>query len=219
MASMNLLDYFFSNTQRPIHKNIHYFPIYERHFAPFVARPLVLFEIGCGRGGSLQMWKRFFGPNALIVGIDINPNCAEFEDEQVKICIGSQSDTVFMQDVLDRFGRPDIVIDDGSHIMDDVNATFSWLYPRMSKHGIYLVEDLHTAYWTEFGGGFRKPGTFIERCKDLIDELNADYTRGYLPETEFSVETISMHFYDSVVVFERGATYDKRSVVTGDQKA
>lgn len=212
---MNLYSHFLSNTLRPIHKNMHYFPVYERHFAPFVGRPSTMFEIGCGGGGSSQMWKQWLGPYARVVGIDINPKCAEFEDAQVKIRIGSQSDPVFLQEIIDEFGAPDIVIDDGSHVMDDVNRTFTYLYPRTSRNGIYLVEDLHTAYWAEFGGGFRKPGTFIERCKDLVDELNSDYSRGHLPPTEFSRGTLSMHFYDSIVVFERGVTLDKQSVITG----
>lgn len=213
---MNLYSYFLSNTGRPIHKNVHYFPIYERHFAPFVGRPLTMLEIGSGGGGSSQMWKRYFGPNARIVGIDINPNCREFEDEQVKIRIGDQSDTAFLAEVLDEFGTPDIVLDDGSHRMDDINTTFTWLYPRTSRSGIYLVEDLHTAYWDEFGGGFRRPGTFIERSKGMIDELNADYSRGYLPPTSVSQSTLSMHFYDSVVVLERGIPINKTSIVTGN---
>ena len=213
---MTLLSHFLSNTGRPIHKNVHYFPIYERHFAPFVGRPLTMIEIGCGGGGSSQMWKQHFGPYARIVGLDINPACRAYEDEQVRVRIGSQSDNAFLADVLDEFGAPDIVLDDGSHHMDDVNATFNWLYQRVHHGGIYLVEDLHTAYWSEFGGGFRRPGTFIERCKDLIDEFNADYTRGALPPTAFSVATRSMHVYDSVVVFERGQALDKRSIITGN---
>jgi len=32
--------------------------------------------------------------------------------------------------------------------------------------------------------------------KTLIDELNADHSRGALPPTEFTKSTMSMHFYD-----------------------
>ncbi len=215
---MNLYAHFLDNTGRPIHKNVHYFPIYERHFSPFVGRPLVMLEIGAGGGGSSQMWKRYFGPLARIVAIDTNPNCAQFEDEQVKVRIGSQSDRQFISDVLDEFGTPDIVIDDGSHHMSDVSATFAMLYGRTAHNGVYLIEDLHTAYWAEYGGGLRAPGSFIERCKDMIDELNAGYTRGALPPTAITQSTISMHFYDSVVVFERGRPIDNRSIITGNSK-
>jgi SAM-dependent methyltransferase len=214
---MTLSQYFLMNKARPIHKNVHYLPIYERHFAHMVNRPLVMFEIGAGGGGSSQMWKHYFGAFAQIVAIDINPGAAAFEDEQVKVRIGSQADHAFLADVISEFGAPDIVLDDGSHRMDDIQQTFQFLYQRTAWNGIYLVEDLHTAYWDEFGGGFRTPGTFIERCKDFIDEINADHTRGFLPPTEITRSTLSMHIYDSIVVFERGRYLDKRSIITGDR--
>ena len=187
-----------------MHKWKHYFPAYETHFSRFVNRPLFFLEIGCGRGGSAQMWKRYLGPHAQIVGIDINAECKEFEEDQIQIRIGSQSDTSFLQSVLDEFGTPDIVLDDGSHQMSHVVETFRYLYPRTSANGVYMVEDLHTAYWDEFGGGLRSEGSFIELAKNLIDELNADWSRDALAPTEFTRSTLSMHFYDSMAIFERG---------------
>jgi SAM-dependent methyltransferase len=189
---------------RIIHKWKGYFPIYERHFAPFVNRSVTLLEIGCGDGGSLQMWKRYLGPHAQIVGIDIKQSCAAFEDDQIAVRIGSQDDVAFLDRLVDEFGPFDIVIDDGSHIQAHVAASFSHLYPGLSKNGVYLVEDLHTAYWPEFGGGLRKPDTFIEIAKGLIDELNADHARDALAPSEFTHTTHSMCFYDSVIAFERG---------------
>lgn len=192
-----------------IHKWKHYFPIYERHFKDFVYKPLTFLEIGCGFGGSLQMWKRYFGPHANIVGIDILPRCQEYEEDQIAVRIGQQQDTTFLQKLVEEFGAFDIVLDDGGHVMRDVVTTFQFLYPRIARNGVYMVEDLHTAYWPEYGGGLRKTGTFIELCKDLIDELNADHTRDALPPTEFTKTTLSMHFYDSIAVFEKGSTTKK----------
>jgi len=90
-------------------------------------------------------------------------------------------------------------------MMSHIISSFEFLYPRVTKNGIYMVEDLHTAYWDEYEGGLHKQTTFIERCKDLIDELNADHTREALTPTEFTKSTLSMHFYDSVAVFEKGS--------------
>ncbi len=201
---MNLWSDFLTNDGRLIHKWKHYFPIYERHFRDFVYKPVTFIEIGCGRGGSLQMWKRYFGPHARIVGIDVLPECKEFEEDQIEIRIGQQQNTQFLQAVIDEFGPPDIVLDDGSHIMSHVVASFQFLYPRTAKNGIYMVEDLHTAYWERYEGGLRKPGSFIELCKNLLDELNADHCSEALPPTDFTRTTLSMHFYDSVAVFEKG---------------
>lgn len=228
---MNLYSYFLSNKTLPIHKNKHYFPVYERHFSKFVNRPIFFLEIGSGGGGSSQMWKRYFGPLAVIVTIDIRPECLNFSDDQVKVRIGDQSDPVFLNSLLSEFGAPDVILDDGSHQMHHVTATFQHLYHRMAPEGVYMVEDLHTAYWTDWGGGLRKPGSFIELCKHLVDELNGDHIDGPLrppsveaefpadfSSTEFTHQTLSMHFYDSIVAFERGRSdaESKRSMVTGD---
>lgn len=208
---MNLWLDFLTNEQRVIHKTNHYFPVYERHFGRFVNTDVNFIEIGCGKGGSLQMWKRFLGPHARIVGIDINPACANFAEEQIEIRIGDQSDPKFLDAIVHEFGAPDVVLDDGSHIMSHIQASFAALYPKVSRDGVYLVEDLGTAYWDEYEGGMKRRGSFIETCKDLIDELNADHTRGVLHPTPFTCSTRSMHFYDGIVVFEKGRRTAKHS--------
>jgi SAM-dependent methyltransferase len=195
---------FSTHTGRIVHKWTHYFPIYERHFSRFKNTSCVILEIGCGQGGSLQLWKRYFGPHADIVGVDIEPACKEFEEDQIRVFIGDQSDPVFLNRLLDEIAEPDVIIDDGSHVMAHLNASFDVLYPRLAKNGVYLVEDLHTAYWEEYGGGYLKPGSFIERCKSLVDSLNAHHSRGSVAVDEFARSTMSMHFHDSVVVFEKG---------------
>jgi cephalosporin hydroxylase len=201
---MNLWSLFLNHQGRIIHKWVHYFPIYERHFQRYVNRPMTLIEIGCGEGGSLQLWKQYFGPYARIVGLDIRPECKNFEEDQIHVRIGDQSDEGFLSSVIREFGPAQIILDDGSHQMTHIVTSFRSLYPTMAADGVYLVEDLHTAYWDEYGGGLRKPGSFVELCKDLIDELNAEHTRGLVGETDFSKATLSMHFYDSIVAFERG---------------
>jgi hypothetical protein len=206
---MSLWSEFLNNKGRLIHKCPHYFPAYERHFGRYVNRPLNFLEIGCGEGGSLQLWKRYFGPNAQIIGIDVRSECKAFQEDQIAIRIGQQQDEAFLSSVIDEFGAPHIVLDDGSHMMSHVVASFTYLYPRTAPDGIYVVEDLCTAYWEEYEGGLRQPGSFIKLCKHLLDELNAEQTRNALPPTEFTRATQSMHFYDSIAVFERGWTLSK----------
>lgn len=176
----------------------HYFPIYERHFSSFRTSLCTVLEIGVGQGGSLQLWKKYFGPLAQIIGIDINERCREFEEEQIRVRIGDQSDEKFLASVLNEIGPPDIVIDDGSHMQAHVRTSFDFLYPRLSNTGVYLVEDLHAAYWPEFG-----PGSFIEHTKGLIDKLNAHHARGAVGPDNFTYTTDAIHVYDSVVVFEK----------------
>lgn len=215
---MSLWSDFLNNNGRVIHKWPHYFPIYERHFDSWRDKSLVFFEIGVYKGGSLQMWKKYFGPHAQIVGIDIKSRCQKFEEDQVSVRIGDQSDHQFLSSLVEEFGPPDIVLDDGSHQMDHISSTFDFLYPKMTKNGVYMVEDLHTAYWDEFGGGLHREGTFMERCKVLVDKLNQEHTRGALPEDDFSRFTQSMHFYNSIVVFEKGTPLGLKPIKRGGRQ-
>jgi hypothetical protein len=212
---MSIWSEFLTNDGRKIHKWTHYFPIYEQHFGRFVNQTTTFIEIGISKGGSLQLWKRYLGPFAQIVGIDIDPTCKVLEEDQIAVRIGDQSDLSFLQKVIDEFGSPDVVLDDGSHVMSDISASFKFLYPHITKNGVYMIEDLHTAYWDEYEGGLGRAGTFIEQAKGLVDELNADHSRGAVPISEFSRTTMSMHFYDSVVAFERGRHLKKHAPIIG----
>jgi cephalosporin hydroxylase len=199
---MDLYTYFLNNAGRNILKNPHYFPIYERHLSPFRNRAVTVLEIGTGAGGSCQMWKYYFGPYARIVTIDTRDE-RQFEEAQIYPRTGSQADPEFLQKIIDEFGPPDIVLDDGSHMMGDISATFEFVYPRMHSNGVYLVEDLDGAYWRERGGGLRAPGSFIERCKHLVDEMNAEFTEGALQRSEYGRDLVSVSFYPMIVVLEK----------------
>jgi hypothetical protein len=195
---------FLSNQGKAIHKWTHYFPIYERHFAPWRGRTMTFLEIGVAKGGSLDMWRRYFGPMAHIVGVDIDRKCKAHEAEGISVRIGDQSDTGFLQAVLDEFGVPDVVLDDGSHEMAHMAATFDFLYPQMGKNAVYMIEDLHTAYWPKFGGGLTEPANFFNVAKGLVDKLNANHSLGRVEPDAFTRDTFSISFYDSVLAIEKG---------------
>jgi hypothetical protein len=201
---MSLWAEFLTHDERIVRKWTHYFPAYERHFGRFVNQSITMLEIGCGLGGSLQMWKRYFGPAAQIVGVDIRKAATDYAEHQIEIRIGDQGDPEFLGALVDELGPFDVILDDGSHQMAHMSASFLALYPTMPRNGVYAVEDLHTCYQDRYGGGYRREGTFIEVCKGLVDELNADLSRKAVGVTQFSRTTTSMHFYPSIVFFERG---------------
>lgn len=215
---MNLWQDFKTNQGKVIYKWLHYFPIYERHLSPWRNKTLTFIEIGVFQGGSLQMWQRFFGPLATIVGIDIDPACKVHEEPGIHIRIGDQSDPAFLQSVIDEFGQPDLVLDDGSHRMEHIRSSFLFFYPKLSRNGIYCVEDLHTAYWPEYGGVPSEPHTFINLSKKFVDSLNADHSRGVFLPDFMTRHTFGISFYDSVVVFERGTVPLKTAAMTGKQE-
>jgi len=213
-----LTAYFEANNGRVIHKWMHYFDIYHRHFERFRGTSPTVLEFGVYRGGSLQMWKWYFGRRATIVGVDIDPDCKQYEEDSIRVEIGDQEDREFLRSLADRFGPFDVVIDDGGHTMAQQLATFDEIYPR--TRGTFLVEDLHTSYWAEFDGGYRKGGTFIERAKELVDQLNAWHSRdaGSFQVDAFTRSTGGIHFYDSVIVFEKEDRDEPFHRMTGDGK-
>lgn len=202
---MNFLEtYFHENKKRRIFKWKHYFEIYERHFNRFRDTDVTILEIGILHGGSLQMWKEYFGPRAKIYGIDINPKCKEFEEQNVEILIGSQSDRNFLRDVRAKIPKVDILIDDGGHTMEQQIVTYEEMFDHISPNGVYLIEDLHTSYWDEFGGGHRRDGSFIEYSKNFIDSINAFHSKqDSLKVTSFTRSVHSLHYYDSILVVEK----------------
>ena len=212
---MDLWRDFLTNTGKTVRKWEHYFPVYERHFAPWRGRSMVFLEIGVAKGGSLPMWRRYFGPLARVVGLDVDPRCRAHEENGVFVRIGDQSDTRVLDRVIEEFGVPDVVLDDGSHQMAHVRATFDHLYPLMGRNAVYMVEDMHAAYWPEHGGGLAAPDSFVEYAKSLVDRLNADHARGALDADAFTRSTFGVAFYDSMVVFEKGEVWRKTSPETG----
>ena len=110
-------------------------------------------EIGVDRGGSLDAWSRYLGPEATIVGIDINPWCAKFDDREGRrhVRIGGQQDPGFLRSVVSEFGPFDVILDDGSHRPSHMNASFVHLFDgALVPEGTYVVEDLQTNYWRGF---------------------------------------------------------------------
>ena len=202
---MNDLEkYFRQNDKSLIHKWAHYFDIYDRHFNRFRNKEIVILEIGVSYGGSLQMWKNYFGEKAKIYGIDIDPRCKELEEENITIFTGSQSDRNFLKEVKMKIPQVDILIDDGGHTMGQQIASYEELFDLVKDDGVYLIEDLHTSYWLKYGGGYKRKGTFIEYSKKFIDYLNAYHSEQKMFKiNNFTKSVDSIHYYDSIMVIEK----------------
>jgi cephalosporin hydroxylase len=166
---------FFEHHGRPVNKWLHYLPFYDEVFRNLQGKPIRILEIGVQYGGSLELWRKYFGPEAVIYGIDINPKCGEGVTPPTQFRAGSQDDPSFLQAVVAEMGGVDVIIDDGSHVAQHQTASFRSLWPLLNVEGIYVIEDLHSSYWPDFEGGLRRPGTAIELVKQLIDDMHAWY--------------------------------------------
>ncbi|RPD50842.1 hypothetical protein [Paracnuella aquatica] len=122
---------FYEHDGKLIHKWDHYFEIYERYFAAYRGQRINILEIGISHGGSIQLWKKYFGEQVHIYAIDINPDCKKLEEENTTIFIGSQSDPDFLQQVSAQMPELDIIIDDGGHTMIQQKTSFEQLYLKV----------------------------------------------------------------------------------------
>jgi hypothetical protein len=180
-----------------------YFEIYDRHFSRFKGTNPVIVEVGLFFGGSIDLWNHYFDGQCTIHGIDINPHCKKFEKDNVTIHIVDQGNREQLENLKQILPKVDIFIDDGSHVNDHQILTMDVLYSQVKDDGVYLCEDCHTSYWPEYGGGL-KGNTYIEYSKNYIDQINGYMSRDPDLVTPFTSTTKSIHFYDSVVVFEKG---------------
>lgn len=216
MIMSDLEEYFFNNRKRRIHKWLHYFDIYERHFNKYRGKDVVLLEMGVYHGGSLQMWKNYFGNRSRIIGVDSNPECKIVEEEGIQVYIGSQSDRDFLQKLKQSIPPVDILIDDGGHTMEQQTVTYEELFSHVKDDGVYLCEDLHTSYWPQYGGGYRNANSFIEYSKHFIDYLNAFHSKdNNLKVNAFTRSVNSIHYYDSILVVEKSKRIAPSHKMTG----
>jgi cephalosporin hydroxylase len=186
----------------------HYLSIYDRYLSLYRDKTVRLLEIGIAGGGSFPMWREYFGVQAILFGIDVDPDSCKNVEALELDCharTGSQADPHFLQSVVAEMGGLDIVIDDGSHIAEHQLASFKILFPLLSNGGVYVCEDLHTAYWDGWQGGYKRPGTFIEVIKDIIDSIHTWYypIENELREMELHRHISGIHLHDSMVVIEK----------------
>jgi len=216
--SQDLIRFATDAPHRLLMKWEHYFSIYDRHFNRFRGKPVRILEIGVYKGGGLDLWRDYFGPDATITGIDIFDAAKELESPGTDIIICDQSNTANLERIFSKREPYDIIIDDGGHTMTQQIGSLKGLFPLLAPNGVYLIEDMHTAYWSKFEGGLRNPSSSIEFIKKLIDYVNIDHFREpdmqqlYGPlKKSLKEQLISCSFYDSICVLEKGDKTPKRA--------
>jgi hypothetical protein len=218
--SLNPLYAFFVANRggNPLDKWIHYFEIYDRHLASYRARPVRVLEIGVYRGGGLEMLRHYLGPEAYLVGIDIDEVALATAGNHL-VEIGDQADPEFLRRVAEKHGPFDIVIDDGGHTMLQQIASVETLFPLLNEDGTYLVEDCHTSYWPAYADQGPEGQTFIDWVKDRIDDLNA-YHHSQLQEfvSPWQTHLDALNIYDSVVVLNKRRRAAPFSELTGTKE-
>lgn len=165
---------FFKNSKFFSLKYENYFSIYDDLLKKFRKKNIIFVEIGVFSGGSLFMWKNFFGKNAKIIGIDLNPDALRFKKHGFEIIIGDQSKEEFWEFFFKKYGKVDIILDDGGHTNYQQIITVNCCIPNIKDGGILITEDTHTSY---IKNKWYNPSkySFINYCKNLIDDINSRY--------------------------------------------
>lgn len=193
-----------------------YTEIYSRYFAHLKDQPIKFLEIGIFEGNGVLMWEQYF-KNAELHFMDITFGYAKYFSNRSQYHLGDQANVQDLLAIMKSTGGDfDIIIDDGGHTMNQQLVSFITLFHFVKSGGMYIIEDLHTSYWKDYGGNGTYqhpkagPGTFIHFLKDRIDDLNYVGARTLsanhdnIPadiEQELNIyrkQIYSMHFYDSM---------------------
>ena len=196
-------------------KWIHYFPIYHRHLERYRGTPVSVLEIGVYRGGGLDMWQRYFGPSATVVGLDVDEAAVRAVQGRFVVELGDQEDPDVLLRINEEYGPFDIIIDDGGHTMRQQIVTAETLFPVVNEGGIFITEDCHTSYWDHYGGGLRREETFIEWVKQRVDDEHSRYAPAIDRTSIWATHLDGLHVYDSVVVLDKAARFRPFSEVAG----
>jgi hypothetical protein len=178
-------------------KHDSYFEVYEELFRAYVGKPITFVEVGVLNGGSLFMWRKYFGAAARIIGIDLNPVAKQWIDHGFEIVIGDQSDPKFWDEFFRSHGPVDILLDDGGHTNDQQITAVVEAIRNVRDGGLVVVEDVHTSYWRAFGNPSKR--SFISFAKRVIDSINSRFPSVKAVRNDYGKRVYSVTFYESIV--------------------
>jgi len=181
-------------------KHSSYFQVYADLLDQYRNKQVTFVEVGVANGGSLFMWRDYFGVSARIIGIDFNPNAKKFEKDGFEIHIGSQSDPDFWELFFKSVGPVDIVLDDGGHTFEQQIVTVHNCIPNINEGGLIIVEDTHTSYAPSFG--YPTKYSFIEWTKKLIDNVNSRFPHVKVSNLPYKESIYSITIFESIVAFK-----------------
>ena len=181
-------------------KHSSYFLTYENLLEQYRNKQIIFVEVGIHNGGSLFMWRNFFGDSARIIGVDLNPNAKELEKYGFEIFIGNQGENSFWKNFYKEVGKVDILLDDGGHTYEQQINTVNNSVNYINDGGMIIVEDTHTSYFRNFGYPSRY--TFTKWAHKISDNINARSEKVSIKNPKFKDAIYSIEFFESIVSFK-----------------
>ena len=178
-------------------KHTNYFDIYDRLLSEYIGKPITFVEIGILDGGSLFMWREFFGKDARIIGVELNPDATKWRKHGFEIFIGDQSNPHFWVEFFKEVGHIDVLLDDGGHRNDQQIVTVHSSLPYILDGGLIIIEDTQTSFM-KFET-FQKY-SFVSFLQEKIKSLYARCDELDLKKDIFSESVSSLEFFTGVCV-------------------
>jgi hypothetical protein len=180
-------------------KHSSYFQVYDDMLSKYRGRDIVFVEIGVLNGGSLFMWREFFGPKARIIGIDFNPAATKWAADGFEIHIGNQADPEFWRDFFSKVGKVDVVLDDGGHTNEQQIATTVCTIPNIRDGGLLMVEDVHASYMRQFSNPSKY--SYVNYAKFVVDAINSRFPKVRASTNPLRQLVYAVSFFESIVCF------------------
>jgi len=179
---------------------------YDTYLKKFRDKTCTIFEIGIDAGKSLKVWENFL-PKAKIYGMDIG---VELKYERGEVFKADQSNLDDLTRIKNQIGKCEIIIDDGSHVIDHQLKSFYYLFENMLDWGgVYVIEDIECSYWnpnsTIYGYAVGE-----ENIIDHFVKLNHSVNNNYSNHTnDLHIKSIS--YYPNCIVIEKYTKDEIRS--------
>ena len=116
-----------------------YIDFYEGLFYPYRHKHITLLEIGIQYGYSCALWSKYFD-KAKIYGMDIERNQLYTEGYEF---IHASATNYKARDYFFEKTHFDIIIDDGSHQVNDQSESFLIYWHKLKSGGLYIIEDIY----------------------------------------------------------------------------
>lgn len=164
-----------------------------------------IWEVGVLDGASLKMWSSYY-PLAKITGFDIVDKSSLKFNDNVSVKLLDQGNKEQLERLANENLDIDIIVDDGSHIIDHQIMTFEILFKSLKSGGQYVLEDLHTStdLYNEFN--YKNNKGALQYLNDIIQNV---VPTGY-PEQCKTEEVIKQ--IKSINIFTNVGTDKGRSI-------
>jgi len=226
LKSVKNLTYIYENYKANpgFHHWLEYAAHYDFHLPILISKfpkskTIKMLEIGVQSGGSMEVWKSYFSSRSFYyVGMDINKHCKKFEDisRNISIEIGNQLSRENLLQICRKYGPFDFIVDDGGHTSKMMRTSLNTLFLSdscMSKHSLYVIEDMCTMVYTKFSEKdsdipsivseiFRKMHFYWYNHKDMKTYKAWNNMQSSDKDWADLIESISL--YDSMMFIHRG---------------